>query len=106
MLAFEISLNGKKLCVAGIGDDGLLTANVNGFLKSGESDLSSLAVGGFVNSTDEHLRWIPVKQLRVNDEVKIRIVDVASPDEPLERYRKGKAEHPRDRHIGGIIGPY
>jgi hypothetical protein len=106
MRAFEISLNGKKLCVAGIGDNGVLSAIVNWTGKSGEGD-SSIAVGGLVGSTGEHIRWIEPKPLQLNDELHIRIIDTDKADKPVERYRtKANTDVPKTRHIGGIIGPY
>lgn len=102
MLAFEISLNGKKLCIAGIGDDGVLTATVNWVAKGNEGDLF-LQTGGIAAASDQHLRWIRQKPLQVNDEVQIRIIETAQADEPLHRQRD---ELPKGRHIAGIIGPY
>lgn len=102
MRAFEISLNGEKLCVAGIGDDGVLTATVNWIPRSGKGDLF-LQTGGIVGQNNEHLQWIRQKPLKSDDEIQIRIVETTHVDEPQKRYR---AELPRARQIGGIIGPY
>jgi hypothetical protein len=50
MRAFEVSLNGKKLCLAGIGDDGVLTAIVDWVTGRDRADLF-LEVGGLVSPT-------------------------------------------------------
>lgn len=56
MRAFEVSLNGKKLCLAGIGDNGVLTTIVNWVPLKGKGDLL-LHVGGLMGPTDEHVSW-------------------------------------------------
>src|SRR5260370_39359023 len=54
MRAFQVYLNGKRLCVAGIGDDGVLNVMVDWVAGNGHADLF-LRVGGLIGSTDEHL---------------------------------------------------
>ncbi|HKW18279.1 MAG TPA: hypothetical protein VJO35_12300 [Terriglobales bacterium] len=104
MRAFEISLNGKTLCVAGIGEDGVLSAIVDWVTKPDHGDLF-LDVGGLISPRDEHVQWVRQKPLEVNDEIQVRIIETAHVDEPAQTNRSG-AEPPRNRHIGGIIGPY
>jgi hypothetical protein len=70
MRAFKISLNGKKLCLAGIDRDGVLTAIVNSVTGNGREDLF-LEVGGLVSKTDEHVKWINQKRLRVGDRIRV-----------------------------------
>ncbi len=48
MRAFRVYLNGKKLCVAGVGDDGVLSAIVDCVGRSGGTD-TSLHIGGLLN---------------------------------------------------------
>jgi hypothetical protein len=102
MRAFEISLNGKKLCTAGVGDNGVLVAGANWVGKPGDEDLF-LTVSGLSSSRSEHVDWISQKPLRVSDEIQIRVVETTQVDEPTERKQ---AQVPKARHIGGIIGPY
>ena len=102
MRAFEISMNGKKLCVAGIGDDGVLSAIMNWVGKGGRGDLF-LEVGGMITPSNQHVSWIPQKPLQVGDEIRIRVVEVDLVDEPV---KKQEPKLPSGRHIGGIIGPY
>jgi hypothetical protein len=80
MTAFEIYLNGKKLCVAGTGDDGVLSAIVDCVSRSREYRLE-LAVGGLVSAKQNHLRW-ENRVLQVGDEVIVRIVETAKVDPP------------------------
>ncbi|HTW59383.1 MAG TPA: hypothetical protein VMD99_14725 [Terriglobales bacterium] len=91
MRAFTVHLNSKKLCVAGVGDDGVLTAIVNYVARQGASDMF-LQVGGLHSSTGEHVRWIEQRPLRAGDEIRVRIVDVASVDAPKKKRRTNPAE--------------
>lgn len=84
MRAFEVYLNGKKLCLAGIGNDGVLTTIVNWVARKGRGDLF-LEVGGLVSSADEHVAWINQKPLRVGDQLRIKLVETSSVDEPTKR---------------------
>ena len=81
-------MNGKKLCLAGIGDDGVLTAITN-WVSGGPHDAADLfvEVGGLVSPSEEHLNWIKQKPLRVGDEIRVKIVETDSVDEPIDRYR-------------------
>jgi hypothetical protein len=95
MLCFEVSLNGKKLCLAGVGESGVLSAIVSwvgglplsprkrGRTRAGQADLH---VGGLYDREPHihvHPRWVG-RRLRLGDEVSIRIVQGTSPDEATE----------------------
>src|SRR5258708_29762698 len=86
MRAFEVSVNGKKLCLAGIGDDGVLTTIVNCVTRRGAGNLF-LEVGGLFSPTGEHVSWINQKPLLVGDEVQVKVVETSSADAPIERHR-------------------
>jgi len=103
MRAFEIIVNGKTLCVAGVGDEGVLSAVVDWIVSPKQGDLS-LTVGGLIGSS-EHVNWIRREPLALDDEVRVRIVEVSQADEPTHRQRN-RPDSSRNRHIGGIIGPY
>ena len=91
MRAFEIYLNGKKLCTAAVGNEGVLTAIVSSVrrqLRSARQRAHArsredlvLDVGGLVTSTAEHVRW-KTPRLRNGDEVRVRVVDIELADEP------------------------
>lgn len=86
MRAFEVYLNKKKLCIAGIGNDGVLSAIVNWVTRGDEGDLF-LDVGGLLSPTKEHVRWSKQKPLRVGDEVQVKIVETNTVDKPAERHK-------------------
>lgn len=96
MKCFEIKINGKKICTAGVGDEGVLTAIVSLFMRKeasaetteearGDSYSESLElrVGGLANrqlGITEQLEWLN-QDLAIGDEVVIRIIEAASCDE-------------------------
>lgn len=82
MIAFEVSVNGKRHCVAGIGDNCVLNAIVG---WGGKPPENRLDVGGLNSDTRHHLRWKTV-MLSVGDEVTVRVVDVENPDPPFQSY--------------------
>ena len=91
MRAFKVYVNGKRLCLAGIGDDGVLTASVVWVTGRGRAD-QFLEVGGLVGATDENVRWMKRKPLRVGDQIQIKLVDATAVDKPIERQRTDPKE--------------
>jgi hypothetical protein len=86
MRAFEVWLNGEKLCLAGIGVDGVLTTIVNWAGRQGEGG-SFLDVGGLISQTKEHVHWISQKPLTVGDRLQVTIVETDAVDSPIKKYR-------------------
>lgn len=89
MRAFNVSLNGKKLCLAGVGERGVLSAIVNWVAGDRGADMF-MEVGGLAN--EEHVDWVNQKRLQVGDEISVQIVDAASADMPVRRRRTHPAE--------------
>jgi hypothetical protein len=92
MIAFEVHLNGKKICTAGVGNVGVVTTSLawrgpQPYQKGGPSiaEYLRLDVGGLANS-GEHLRWLD-RKLKQGDVVSIKVVEVDSADKPRERQR-------------------
>jgi hypothetical protein len=107
MIAFEVHRNNQRVCVAGVGELGVLTAIVNWVARSaeklqqlkaeGHADLEpnemTLEVGGFVSigqHVGRHTRWCE-ESLRVGDEVRIRVIDAARVDPPTTEYSEDPA---------------
>jgi hypothetical protein len=86
MRAFEVSVNGEKLCLAGIGVDGVLTAIVNWAGRQGEGSFF-LEVGGLISQTKEHVHWISQKPLSVGDNIQVKIIETDATDNPIKKYR-------------------
>jgi hypothetical protein len=86
MRAFEVSVNGEKLCLAGIGEDGVVTTIVHLAARHGEGGFF-LAVGGLISHTKEHVNWINQKPLNVGDNVQVKIIETDAADKPIDKYR-------------------
>ena len=95
MRAFEVHLNNKKVCVAGIGDDGVLTAIMDYVCGHGRND-TALSVGG-LTSENEHVRWVMRRKLRLGDEVLVKVVEAGPIDKPKARHRREAAQELRDQ---------
>ena len=76
--------------MAGIGDDGVLTAIVNWVVKKGSGDLF-LTVGGLVSPVREYVDWVR-QDLAVGDIITVKIVEASSADIPRSRKRSTPAE--------------
>jgi len=76
MRAYEVFLNGKRLCLAGIGKHGYISAYITDVSERCETDID---VVGLVASKNAYVRWTR-RPLRTGDEVRIRIVDRKSVD--------------------------
>jgi hypothetical protein len=85
MRAFEVYLNGKKLCLAGVGEDGVLSAIVS--LGRGEGNLC-LDVGGLLTGTHDYVTWIGQEPLAVGDKIEVKIVKSDEVDEPAKRRKQ------------------
>jgi len=79
MLSFNVSLNGKKLCLAGIGKRGVLSAILS-WAASDRGEHLFMHVGGLAN--EDHIDWIERQRLQVGDEIRVEICDVESVDDP------------------------
>lgn len=82
MRALEVSRNGKRLCVAAIGDNGVVDAHVAWNMRSNRVAHPRLNVGGLNSTKNQFLDWIDQKKLRVGDVITIRAVEVEKPDRP------------------------
>ena len=88
MKAVEVLISGHRACLAGVGDDGVLSAIVN-WVGGSDRDEYFLSVGGLDSRSDEHLRW-DVPSIGVGAEVLVRLVEVSAVDPPDERVRHDK----------------
>jgi hypothetical protein len=82
-------LSGKKLCVVGIGNDGVLPTTITHapFCRRRET---RLYVGGLVLPQNEHVRWKKAL-LRVGDEVRLKVVEAETADKPRVRVARDLA---------------
>ena len=100
MITLEVHLNGKRLCRAGVGAHGVVSAItmwVNRAVRTATGDIvpgkfeefSELSVGGLGSTSggaDVLVKWAQPR-LKVGDEIRIRVVDGARPTKPRTRKR-------------------
>jgi hypothetical protein len=105
MLAFEIHVNGKRQCVAGIADDGVVSA-IFSWIGRGRAERGlpkedvSLSVSGLDSLRREHVDWLD-QNLAAGDEVMVRVVDVQKVDSPLKGSRRplGDTKRRQKAHV-------
>jgi hypothetical protein len=87
MVAFVVSVNGRRLCCFGVGSSGVLGAHVSWFMRPGQTGNGDLRVGGLDTAASEHVEWIGPVEVQVGDTVTIQVVEVDIVDPPTDRYR-------------------
>ena len=86
MKAFKTELNGKRICVAGVGTNGVLSTMADYVGNAAQGSTISLSVSGLFTETDEHAIWNRV-DLKVGDKVVLKVIETDAVDQPKERYR-------------------
>ena len=102
MIAFEVYLNGKQICTAGISELGVLSANVCWVKRNEKASRGKnprlakeelkLDVVGLVTPTDEYVRWHDQRPVQIGDEIRIKIVKVDKVDKPSIRKQSDPVE--------------
>lgn len=85
MIAYQVNLNGKPVATAGLAQ-GVVSAIANWtFIPSDVATdwHASFALGGLDHSTREHLHWYRT-DLKVGDEITLKLVEVDAADIPTE----------------------
>jgi hypothetical protein len=110
MICFEVRVNGKVCCTAGVGDLGVLSAILTWVKRDprdcpeglGDKEWSEealeLSVGGSRNQGErghEFLDWIKGRRMSVGDEITIGILNVPGCDPPV-RVRLETTEYVRE----------
>jgi len=85
MLAFEILVNGKRLCLAGTDAHNVFSTIVSWGRRA--DDRINFHVGGIVSGdSHDHYEWT-TPAIGIGDEVTIRIMDSEKCDEPDRTYQ-------------------
>lgn len=93
MICFDVFVNGERVCRAGVGDTGVLTAILSWVGRSPEDRQDApeeeldLSVGGLYGERGTgtaHPTWVDQLDLTSGDEVLIRIVQDEAPDRPAK----------------------
>ena len=95
MKAFVVSVNGKRVCVAGVANIGVLDVHTV-WCRTDSSETLELAIGGMDSTTDEQLEW-DAPAIDVGDQITIKVVDVDSVDP--ESTREFFPVSPRDERM-------
>lgn len=94
MIAFEVRKNGKRVCIAGAEDLGVLNAIVTAAGKLGKKTVPArpdetkgevfFSVGGLTSRSDPdknvHVRWKSVSSLKVGDVIEVRVLETDEVD--------------------------
>jgi hypothetical protein len=103
VIAFAVSLDGERLCTAGLPRKGVLTAVVDWVSRRAdaqppESGLPveelELHVGGLDSGSEEHLTWYH-GAIPKGSEVVIKILETAEVDQPKSRNAKSESDNYR-----------
>lgn len=108
MIAFEVSLNGNRVCVAGAEDLAVLTAGVTAVGKLGEKTVRPGSaetadifcnVGGMTGRPDSgkdvFVNWLSTSPLQMGDVIQIKVVETDKADRA--KSRKNAARYLRSR---------
>ena len=101
MIAFEVSLNGKRICTAGADDLGVLSTIVSACGKLGKNSVPyrpdetsgevHFSVSGLTSRSnpkkDVHLRWKSIAPLAIGDVVLVKVVQTEKVDRAKSRTR-------------------
>lgn len=93
MIAFEVTADGKRVCLAGAGEHGVMTIAIGWVGSSAEDGNTYLHISGLDSSTDEHLDW-EVPEIAVGSTVVVRVVEAAEVDVPKSRARHDLDSNP------------
>jgi hypothetical protein len=95
MICYEVYINGEKVCIAGIGEMGVLAAHLTWVKRKrlesdegcaeGDTHFEELfvSVGGLDSQSSTHLDWF-AEYLEVGDEVTFRVVEQEQSDPPQQ----------------------
>jgi hypothetical protein len=92
LIAFDVWLDGKRLCRAGIAGPGVVTAIVDRVERpsvevggrAAPEDPLNLHVGGLESTTGDHLDWAK-RALTVGTEIRLTVVETNEVDPPQRR---------------------
>jgi hypothetical protein len=87
--AFEIHLNGKKLCVAGM-RKGIVAINLKWVARPRRADeIGGISVSGLTHETSQHVAW-STREIQVGDELRIKLVEKSTVDKPRRVQRQAQ----------------
>lgn len=117
MIVLEVSLNGKRVCVAGAENLCVLTSHVTAVGKLGRRTVPArpdetsgeihYSVGGLTARQgprkNVHLRWKSVVPLKVGAVIQVRILETDTVDHASSRQRAKAQSGSRQRRVRGVV---
>ena len=121
MIALEVKLNGKRVCIAGAEDLCVLGASVSAVGKLGKKTVPArpdesadlfYSVGGLTSRlpprANAHVNWQSVTPLKIGDTIEVRIIETNRADRARSR-RKAKPQNgepsgSRQRRVEAQVG--
>lgn len=94
MLCYDVSLDGERLCIAGSKDFVLLDASL---LRLRQNPLPHIQVYGTIRTGEKLIEdaiWAR-REVKPNQEIRIRLVELDAPDEPEKLLKYGTASNSR-----------
>jgi hypothetical protein len=121
MIALEVSLNGKRVCIAGAEDLSVLSAHITAVGKLGKQTVPArpddtsgeihYSVGGLTARSDPekdvHVNWKSVAPLKVGDVIQVKILETEKADRASSRHkakrRLGEPSDSRQRPVRDAV---
>ena len=102
MIAFEVSLNGKRVCTAGADDFGVLSAIIAATGRLGKKTVPARAgqkgseiyysIGGLTSRKDPekdvHVHWKSCAPLRLGDVVQVKVIETEKVDRAKSKTKR------------------
>ena len=97
MIGFDVSLNGRRVCLAGIAGPCVMTTVLSWVeRRPGDHPDTTLPekrlelhVGGLDSGSNENLKWFH-ESVPVGSEISIRVSEIQEVDEPADRHKGDK----------------
>jgi hypothetical protein len=104
MIAFDVRLNGRRVCIAGAEDLAVLSTIVSASGKLGPKTVPArpddtsgeifYSVGGLTRRPDPkkdvHVRWKSIAPLKVGDVIQVKVLDVTKADRAKSRTKAAR----------------
>ena len=91
MLAFEVFVNGKSICTAGVGEYGVMSSILSLVKKKRRRRQMWLEVGGIpadgADGDKVHVGWIGKRPVKIGDEIRIKVIEKGEVDPPKYKHR-------------------
>jgi hypothetical protein len=89
MIAFEVHINGKKICTAGLDSPGVVSQVLNWVKGPKGKPYMEFRIGGLVSKTSTNIGW-DSRKMKVGDDVRIVLVETKKADKPIHKSKQDK----------------